>query len=369
MAKESGNKWIDMFMKDEKATVGSMVEAKERCVTASPSLNWSLGGGFYYGHSTCLYGPEGSGKSLIAQMTIGALHRSDPKALAVVNTSEFRAPTPERQKLLGIDPARIVFRKCNTIHDIFDWMTCKDSEFVNTDGTKGAPGMLYMLGEGAPIRAVITDSIKGIRGPRESVLGSLEDDYMMDLSKVLNPCFRAITEPIDKYNLLSVFVQQVNENNNADEVKYQGIKWKVPCGQALKHFCVSMALVERVTKKDSKSFNEDLENISEKSLQTGHTIRVRVEKANMDKPFREAEFKIDYDRGVVETELEVVKMAAGLGVIHHPINPDNQKPIVNQWTFNSGEIKKTWVGFAKALEEISASPELLAALVAECNKI
>jgi RecA/RadA recombinase len=365
------NKWLSMLQKDEKMILGSLVKPKTRIKTASPSLNWALGGGLYNGYSICLYGPEQSGKSLISMMAVASLHKADPEALAVLITSEYRPPTPERLVKLGVDPARLVIRQANTTHDVFDWVACPDSDFTNSDGTKGAPGMTFMLREGAPIRALIIDSIKGIRGPKEQQLESVEDGIMMDLSKVLGMCLKKIIEPIRKHNVMTILVQQVNEQLDEAKKKYEGIKWSVPNGQALKHFCEHMALVERVTSKDSKIVSDEIKNISEKSLQQGHTIRVKVDKANEDKPFREAEFKIDYDRGIVETDFEIAKLAASLGIIHHPVNPETKKPIMNQWAFEStdGTFKKRWIGFAAALEEIVQTPELQDALIRECEKV
>ena len=364
--KSTGNKWIDLFNQDEKSVLAANVVSKPRALTTSPSLNWALGGGFYRGYATCLYGPEGSGKSLISMMAAAALHQADSNSLVVLVSSEMREPPPDRLKILGVDPERLIIRKVNTIHDIFDWIACQDSTFTNSDGSDGPPGMRYLLESGAPIQGLIIDSIKAIRGTKEAALDSLEDNFMGDLSKLLNPCFRGIVETIRKFELMTILIQQVNENMNPDEVKYMNKKWVVPSGQALKHFCEQMALVERVVSKDSKIINEELKNISDKSLQQGHTIRVRVEKANLDSPFREAEFKIDYQHGVVETGFEIAKMATGLGFLHHPLNPETKKPIMNQWAFSSADYDKTWIGFAKALEEINSDPQLQAAMLIAC---
>jgi RecA/RadA recombinase len=362
------NKWMEMLLKDEKNVQGANVTARSRVKTASPSLNWALGGGLYKGYTLCLYGPEGSGKSLISTMGVGALHQEDPDALAVYISTEMRAPSPERLRTLGVDPERILIRQANTMHDVFDWITSKDSSFTNSDGSKGGPGLAYLLEEGAPFKAMVIDSIKGIQGPKEQALESVEQNYMGDLSKFLNPALRAILPVIRKYDMMTIFVQQVNMNMDPDEVKYQNKKYLIPSGQALKHFCESMALVERVNSKDSKIINDEISNISDKSLQQGHTVRVKVEKANLDKPFREAEFKIDYDRGVVETPLEIAKLGQSLGVIYHP--KKDGKEIINQWALRMPDgTEKVWIGFANALKDIEASLELQAAIILGSEKI
>jgi recombination protein RecA len=343
------NKWLTMMMKDEKNLIGSLVKARERVLTASPSLNWALSGGFYKGYASCVYGPEGAGKSLVSMMAIGALQKADPEAIAVVITTEMRAPTPERLLQLGVDPSRTLFRMVNTLHDVFDWITSTDEKFVNSDGTKGGPGMSFMIEQGAPIKALVIDSIKGIRGPKEQNIDTVEKDFMGDLSKFLNPSLKSILEVIRKNDIMTIFVQQVNMNMDADEVKYQGKKYLIPSGQSLKHFCESMMLVTRVESKDSKMFDETMHSIRDLPVQRGHTVRVKVEKDNLNAPFREAEFQIDYSQGVVNTGLEIAKLAVGLNVISHPLN-DKGAPIAAQWLFGT----KKWIGFANAVKEIEA---------------
>lgn len=360
------NKWMTAFLKDEKNKVGSLVVPKARVLTPSPSLNWALSGGFYKGYTTCLYGPEGGGKSLTTMTAVGSMMQADPEAMALVISTEMRPPTAERVAKLGVDPERLMIREANTLHDVFDYIVSPDEKFSNSDGSKGSPGLLYMLEQGAPIKALIIDSIKGIQGPKEQNLESVEKENMGDLSKFLNPALRAILPVIRKYNLMTIFVQQVNMNMNPDEVKYQNKKWLVPNGQSLKHFCETMALVERVESKDSKIFDDSMKSIREIAVQNGHTIRVRVEKANLDSPFREAEFQVDYRKGIVNTALEVAKLAANLGVISHPTNPETGKPIAQQWIFEGpNNISKKWIGFANAIAEIEANPELQNAVMSK----
>lgn len=362
------NKWMTAFLKDEKNKLGSLVVPKGRVLTPSPSLNWALSGGFYKGYATCLYGPEGGGKSLTTMAAIGSLMQADPEAMAVLISTEMRAPTPDRVAKLGVDPDRLMIREANTLHDVFDWIASMDDKFTNSDGTKGSPGLAYMLADGAPIKALIIDSIKGIRGPKEQNLETVEKEYMGDLSKFLNPSLKVILEIIRKHNLMTIFVQQVNMNLNPDEVKYQNKKWVIPNGQSLKHFCETMALVERVESKDSKIFDDSMKSIREIAVQNGHTVRVRVEKANLDSPFREAEFQVDYRKGIVNIPMEVANLAANLGVISHPVNAETGKPIASQWVFEGQNgISKKWIGFANAVTEIESNPELQAAIMTKIN--
>lgn len=349
--------WLSMFMKDEKNIQGSMVKGPERIYTPSPSLNWSLP--MKRGYSICLYGPEGSGKSLISMIAIGAIHQSDPDAWAVLITTEMRAPTPERLRTLGVDPARLLIRQANTLHDVFDWISSMDDKFTNSDGSKGGPGLSYAIDMGMPVVALVIDSIKGISGPREMAADTVEKEIMGDLSKFLNPALRSMLPVIRKGDGIYTFlVQQVNINMDADEVKYQNKKYIIPSGQSLKHFCEQMALIEKVTSKDSKVFDESMKSIRDLPVQMGHTIRVRTEKDNLGKPNREAQFRLHYDRGIIDVGLEVATLAAGLGIIYHPLN-DKGSPIVAQWVFGD----KKWIGFANCVKEIEENLEIRRAII------
>lgn len=370
MSKPDTKKWMSMLLKDEKNIKNSDVTKKARVMTPSHSLNWALGGGVYRGYTTCFYGPEGSGKSLLSMMSAGALMQSDPDAIVVTISTEMRAPVPEKVAQLGVDPERHIIREVNTIHDVFDWISSDESNFKNSDGSGGGPGLLYMLKEGAPIKGIIIDSIKGIRGPKEIGAETAEKENMGDLSKFLNPALRQVLPVFREYDIMAIFVQQVNMNLNADEVKYQNKKYVLPSGQAIRHFCETMALVERVTSKDSKIFSEELSSLRDTDLQEGHTVRVKVEKANLDSPHREAEFVVKYNQGIVNRGAEVFKLAKGTRVIIHPLN-DKGSPINTQYVWvdpKTGEVKKKWIGEKTATDEIEKDPELQRQIAEDVTK-
>lgn len=355
------NNWMEKFLRDEKNVQAAASEPKVRVYSPSPSLNWALK--VEHGYTTCLYGPEGSGKSLLSMIYAGAMMQADEEACAVLITTEMRVPSPDRLKILGVDPDRLLIRQANTLHDVFDWAVSKDEVFINSDGSKSGPGLLFAMEQGFPVKALIIDSIKGISGPRELAAATVEKDIMGDLSRFLNPALRSLLPVVRKYDLMTIFVQQVSMNMDPDDVKYRGRKWIVPSGQSLKHFCENMVLLERVESKDSKIFDETSQSIRELPVQRGHTIRCKVEKANLYKPFREAEFRLDYDLGVVQTGLEVATLAANYGVITHPLN-DKGGEIKNQWQFSHDGYQKKWIGFASVVDEAEENSELRGKLMA-----
>ena len=121
--------------------------------TRSPSLNWATGiGGFQPGKVAVLYGPESSGKSLLAMMAVADEQKKDKEAIFIWFDAEFSFNLPLFIKIGG-DPKRLVVRKSNDPLKIFDYIGGE---------------MLEMLQEGAPIRGIIIDSIKSIRYPKEA---------------------------------------------------------------------------------------------------------------------------------------------------------------------------------------------------------
>lgn len=353
--------WMSQLINNEKSLVATDAIPKQKIGTASPSLNWALSGGFYKGYTTCLYGPEGSGKSLISMLAVAAYQQMYPDEYVVLISAEMRDPDPAKLRTLGVNPDKLIIRKVNTLHDVFDWIASMDEQFTHSDGSAGPPGLAFMLSEGEKIGGLIIDSIKAIKGPKEQASESTEQHIMGDISFFLNPALRKILPVIRDYNLMTIFVQQVTMNMNLDEVKYQNKKWTLPSGQALKHFCEVMALVERVVSKDSKLFSEEKTGIRDVAVQEGHTVRVRVEKANLDSPFREAEFRINYAKGIVDVGLEVALLGDGLGIISHPISEKTGKPDNARYEFGD----KKWHGFDNIVAELETDPGLRREIMAK----
>src|ERR1035437_9139471 len=115
--------------------------------TRSPSLNWATSiGGFQPGKVSVLYGPEQSGKSLLAMMAIADEQKKDEEAIFVWFDSEFSFNLPLFEKIGG-DASRLVVRRSNDPLKIFDYIGGE---------------MLEMLQDGAPIRGIVIASIKAI---------------------------------------------------------------------------------------------------------------------------------------------------------------------------------------------------------------
>lgn len=280
----------------------------------SPSFNWMVGnGGITEGKAACFFGPESGGKSLLAQLVLIALQKKYPESIQILVDAEFSFNRDWFHKLGG-DLDRLLVKQTNDPLEIFDWME-KD--------------VLEMLQEGAPINGLMIDSVKSIRYPGD--LKSKSTDITMGGSgaKYLGPAFKGLLPIVRTYGITTLLIQQVYEE--MDQYKKMNNPWLIPDGRALKHFCDYMLQVERIDTKAGRL--EDGKNMVGGANQIGHKVRVKGKKNRVGAPYRVAEFALQYDSGIVDTENEIYELAKSMGIIYHPISPKTGKPNNMMWAF------------------------------------
>lgn len=312
------NKWLSKLTSDF-GVVASHVSATQAPVvpSRSPSLNWATAvGGFQPGKISVLYGPESSGKSLLAMMAIADAQKADPDALFVWFDAEYSFNLPLFLKVGG-DAERLVLRKTNDPLKIFD--------YIGKD-------LLEMLQDGAPIKGIVIDSIKAIRYPKESNMKQTTDQKMGGTgASYLPSALKLVIPVVAEFNLLTFFIQQVTME--IDPMKALRNPYVITEGRALKH---AADLMLEIVKLDTKNgVLESGETIAGGAQQTGHKVRVKVKKNRLGKPARVAQFTWHYDHGVVNTGEEIFELAKSLGVIYHPVNPETGKENVQMWAFDN----------------------------------
>jgi recombination protein RecA len=281
----------------------------------SPSLNWATGiGGFQPGKTSVLYGPESSGKSLIAMMAVADAQKADKDAIFVWFDAEFSFNLPLFKKVGG-DAKRLVIRKTNDPLKIFDYIGGE---------------MLEMLQEGAPIKGIVIDSIKAIRYPKESNMKQTTDQKMGGTgASYLPSALKLIIPVIAEFNLATFFIQQVTME--IDPMKALRNPYVITEGRALKH---AADIMLEIVKLDTKNgILESGETISGAAQQTGHKVRIKVKKNRLGAPARMAQFTWHYDNGVIDTDTEIFELGKSLGIIFHPKNPDTGKENAQMWQF------------------------------------
>ena len=311
------NKWMSRLTKEFGALASDLKKPKwESVPLPSPSLNWATtAGGFTPGKVTITYGPESSGKSMICMMAIAELQKRDPEAIAVWFDAEYSFNTVMFEKVGG-DPNRLVVRKSNDPLKIFDYIGGE---------------MLEMLQDGAPIKAIVIDSIKSIRYPKDVRKQTTDNIMGGSGSQYLGSALKLIIPVVAEFGLLAMFVQQVTAQ--MDPMKALRNPYVISEGHALKHAADLMLEITRVDSK--KGAIESGETITGAAAQVGHMVRVKVKKNRLGAPARQAQFTFHYDKGVINTEEEIYELAKSLGVICHPKNPETGKDNVMMWQFAS----------------------------------
>lgn len=281
--------------------------------TRSPSLNWATSvGGFQPGKVNVLYGPESSGKSLLAMMAIADEQKRDKDAIFIWFDAEFSFNLPLFKKIGG-DDKRLVIRKSNDPLKIFDYIGGE---------------LLEALQEGAPIRGIVIDSIKSIRYPKEANMKQTTDQKMGGTgASYLPSALKLVIPVIAEYNLMTFFIQQVTME--IDPMKALRNPFVITEGKALKH---AADLMLEIVKLDTKAgVIESGENIHGGAQQTGHKVRIKVKKNRLGQPARTAQFTYHYDNGIVDTATEIFELGKSLGIIFHPVNPETGKENVQMW--------------------------------------
>jgi len=312
------SKWLSR-MTDEFGIVASDLNKKSLppAPSRSPSLNWATGiGGFQPGKISVLYGPEQSGKSLLAMMAVADEQKKDPEAIFVWFDAEFSFNGTLFEKIGG-DSKRLIIRRSNDPLKIFDYIGGE---------------MLEFLQEGAPIRGFVIDSIKSIRYPKETNMKQTTDQKMGGTgASYLPTALKLVIPVIAEYNLLTFFVQQVTME--IDPMKALRNPYVITEGRALKH---AADLMLEIVKLDTKNgIIESGETITGAAQQTGHKVRIKVKKNRLGIPARMAQFTYHYDHGIIDTGGEVFELGKSLGVIFHPISPTTGKENNMMWQFSN----------------------------------
>jgi recombination protein RecA len=315
---------------DDAAKVASQVKdiSENLLVTPSPSLNWATHGGIPKGHITVLWGPEGSSKSTIAMNLIAQLQKEDPEAIALWFDTEFSF-SPKWAQTQGVNADLVMHRSGNIGSEIFDYI-------------KNTAQALSQ--EGAPIKAIIIDSVTNMVGPKENNQDSTGDQVIGDLSKFLGVALKSIMQYINQHNILCVLISQARTNMDPNTSKYE--KYILPSGMTLRHNTSLVVRVEKISSKDSIIVDETSNNMNDTGEVVGKKIRAKVTKTRSGGEGRVAEFTLHFSQGIINQGEEVAKLGINQGVIQRPNN--------RTYVLPGG---KSLVGFAALVKSLSENPE------------
>lgn len=302
------NKWMSKLQKMDGA-VDSAYDpfARENVLRSpSPSLNWIFGkgGGLPYGYSTVLFGEPKMGKSLISNLLIGEMHRSNPDFMAIKYNTEMREEG-QMAKYWGIDDNRYQAFNTNKPENIFDHINGEIKEMVE---------------QGMPLKAIVIDSLQGIQGVREAAAESVTNTQIGDNALTIQKGLKAILEFIRKHRIALICTSQVRAN--LDGGMY-GPKTKMAGSFGQKHFFEYFIEVKRDNSADGKKdllgntfVNNDVKDFKDNKEKTAHKIYVTMADSSMGRGTgRSGEFTLSYDKGLINTHEEVFELAKTYGLI------------------------------------------------------
>ena len=320
------NKWFKGLMELDGSVDKTLDPYRDENIvrSSSPSLNWifaNVGFGAPRNSTILAYGQAKSGKSLTANMVIQQELESDPNALAISFNTEIRGGL-QSGRLFGIDPNRHITYDCNDAAGIFD---------------KIEKEIIPMVDEGMPLKVLVIDSLNGIRGIKSMASDSVENHLIGDEALTLKAGLKRIVPLLKRRNILLFCTAHMAANIGA---MGHAPKSKAALSFFTRHTFEYFIEVSRDGSAEGKTdilgnkFEGDTKDMKDNKQITGHRIFVKMDENSLGTSKRTGEFTIDYKKGPINTEDEIVEIAINTKVVERP---NNRTYIFEELNFSSKE--------------------------------
>lgn len=311
-ATEAEKEIVNFFGEDTIFFDGNISTKYDAISTGSPMLDEAVGiGGIPMGRITQLAGQESSGKTMLALSCIKNYLNENPDNTALFIDAEYTYD-PEWAKNQGVDIARVMVIKTNDAKAIFEGLigTMKVNSKTKK-ASKNMKGILDHVIEGKDPRfknlgIIVLDSIAVLNTPLE-ISADIGKANMAPIPRFLSTELKKLTPVVAQANVAFIGINQVRVNLG----QMFGDPTTSPGGKALKHACSLMVNMAPVFSADSVIKDEEGSRI-------GHTVRAKIQKNKVGAPFRQAEYKVEYKKGIVNTDEEVFDLAVKYGLIERP---------------------------------------------------
>jgi len=279
----------------------------EAISTGAMALDMALGiGGLPRGRIVEIYGPESSGKSTLAMHVVAEAQRNG--GICAYIDAEH-AMDPVYASAIGVN-----------IDDLL---------ISQPDTGEQALEIADMLIRSGALDVIVVDSVAALT-PRAEIEGEMGDTHVGLQARLMSQALRKLTGTLSKSNTIAVFINQLREKIG---VMY-GSPEVTPGGRALKFYASIRLDIRRV------------EAIKDGAEVVGSRTRVKVVKNKCSAPFKQAEFDIEYGKGI-SREGSLLDVGVELGFVKKS----------GAWFTYEGE--QLGQGREKAKEFLRETPELM----------
>lgn len=257
------------------ATLGNIRQNVEAIPTGALSLDLALGvGGIPRGRVTEIFGPESSGKTTL-MLSVCANAQKNGGKVAFIDAEH--ALDAEYATAIGLNVDEMVISQ--------------------PDCGEHALDAVELMCESNAFDVIVIDSVAALV-PKAELEGNVGDHHVGAQARMLSQALRKICSKASKSSTAVIFINQLREKIGV----MFGSPETTPGGKALKFYSSVRLDIRRIA------------TVKEQNDAIGNQVRVKVVKNKVAPPFKQAEFRIMWGKGI-DRAYTVLELAVEHGFI------------------------------------------------------